>query len=172
MGGLINMDANQVKGSQSDSMEFKGHGGHRLLKVAAGLGVGFVISHIVTVIVTCVVEGFGWGATAWILDAMGFTAGVVFTAICWVARTKSYDSFRKGFTGIFVWSISSVISRGLDIMMLFGIVKWSSVYVTPEGPVLISNIISEILFGFTFNLLALIGTLIIYIRSRQSSTVK
>jgi len=42
--------------------------------------------------------------------------------------------------------------------MLFGVVKWSAVYVTPEGPVLWSNIVSEVIFGMAFTVVALVSS--------------
>ena len=45
--------------------------------------------------------------------------------------------------------------------MLFGVVTWSAVYVTPVGPTLWSNIISEVVFGMTFTVSALIGSLML-----------
>ena len=45
--------------------------------------------------------------------------------------------------------------------MLFGVVKWNAVYVTPMGATLWSNIISEVVFGFAFNVAALVGSLML-----------
>lgn len=135
--------------------------GHLFLKASVFLGVGFIITHIITVTITCVVEGFNWGINAWVLDSMGFIAGVVFTVVCRNGSQKGKNDFHKGYVAILIWSLSSIFSRLFDIAMLFGIVKFSEIYITPEGPVLFSNIISEILFGFTFNVTACIGALLI-----------
>jgi hypothetical protein len=45
--------------------------------------------------------------------------------------------------------------------MLFGVVQWSAVYVTPVGPTLWSNIVSEVIFGNAFTATALIGALML-----------
>ncbi|MCG8452120.1 MAG: hypothetical protein MI717_02925 [Spirochaetales bacterium] len=144
--------------------------GGRILRLSAFWGIGFVLTHIVTVLVTCVVEGVNWGINAWILDSMGFLAGLIFVGICWKAQDQVFSSFQRGFTAILIWSLSSVISRFFDILMLFGILKWETIYITPNGAVLISNIISEIVFGFCFNLMALVGTVLLIRKHRQEQS--
>ena len=52
-------------------------------------------------------------------------------------------------------------ARTIDTLMLFGVVKWSAVYVTPTGAVLWSNVVSEVAFGNTFTVTALVGALIL-----------
>ena len=46
--------------------------------------------------------------------------------------------------------------------MLFGIVKFDDIYVTPHGAVLISNVISEIVIAFPYCLLAAIAAPMLY----------
>ena len=70
--------------------------GHRCMGVAALLGACFVVSHLVTVVVTCVVDGFNWGVNAWILDIMGFIAGLFFAIQCWLSSGRKSDDFRNG----------------------------------------------------------------------------
>tara|TARA_B100000686_G_C16773352_1_gene966726 strand:+ start:1852 stop:2355 length:504 start_codon:yes stop_codon:yes gene_type:complete len=135
--------------------------GHRFIGVAALLGTCFVFSHIVTVIVTCVMDGFDWGLTAWILDISGFLAGLFFAVQCWLSSNRKSDEFRKENSWICVWAFVTVGTRILDTLMLFGVVTWSAVYVTPVGPTLWSNIISEVVFGMTFSVAALVGALLL-----------
>ena len=47
------------------------------------------------------------------------------------------------------------------MVMLFGVVKWDEIYVTPQGPTLWSNVISEVIFGMAFIVTALIGSLML-----------
>ena len=135
--------------------------GHRFIGVAALLGTCFVFSHIVTVIVTCVVDGFNWGITAWVLDILGFLAGLFFAVQCWLSSNRKSEDFRKENSWICVWAFVTVGTRILDTLMLFGVVTWSAVYVAPVGPALWSNIISEVLFGMTFSVAALVGSLLL-----------
>jgi hypothetical protein len=51
--------------------------------------------------------------------------------------------------------------------MLFGVVKWSEIYVTPEGPTLWSNVVSEVIFGMAFTVTALLGSLMLLISPRD-----
>ena len=133
--------------------------GHRLIGVAALLGACFVFSHVVTVIVTCVVDGFDWGVTAWVLDIMGFLAGLFFAVQCWLSSNRKSEEFRKENSWICVWAFVTFGTRILDTLMLFGVVTWSAVYITPVGPTLWSNVISEVVFGMTFSVTALVGSL-------------
>ena len=135
--------------------------GHRFIGVAALLGTCFVFSHIVTVIVTGVVDGFNWGITAWVLDILGFLAGLFFVVQCWLSSNRKSEDFRKENSWICVWAFVTVGTRILDTLMLFGVVTWSAVYVAPVGPALWSNIISEVLFGMTFSVAALVGSLLL-----------
>ena len=47
--------------------------------------------------------------------------------------------------------------------MLFGVVEWNVVYVTPVGATLWSNIVSEVVFGIAFTVAALVGSLMLLI---------
>ena len=135
--------------------------GHRCMGVAALLGACFVVSHLVTVVVTCVVDGFNWGVNAWILDIMGFIAGLFFAIQCWLSSSRKSDDFRNGNIWICVWAFVTFGARILDTLMLFGVVKWSAVYVTPVGAALWSNIVSEVVFGMAFTVTALVGALML-----------
>ena len=137
--------------------------GHRCMGVAALLGACFVVTHLVTVVVTCVVDGFNWGVNAWILDIMGFIAGLFFAVQCWLSSSRKSDDFRNGNTWICVWAFVTFGARILDTLMLFGAVKWSAVYVTPVGAALWSNIVSEVVFGMAFTVTALVGALMLLI---------
>lgn len=110
--------------------------GHRWIGVAALLGACFVVSHLVTMVITCAVEGFNWGIKAWIMDVAGFLAGFFFAIQCWLSSSRKRDEFRSGNLWIFVWAFMSLIVRIVDTLMLFGIVKWNAVYITPVGAVL------------------------------------
>ena len=131
--------------------------------VAALLGACFVVSHVVTVVVTCAVEGFNWGINAWVLDLMGFLAGLFFATACWLSSSRKSGEFRNGNTWICVWAFVTFGARILDTLMLFGVVKWSAVYVTPMGVVLASNIVSEVVIGMAFTVTALVGSLMLLI---------
>lgn len=149
---------------------FKPNIGNKILRVSGFIGIGFIITHIITFIITSWINSFNWGFNALFLDLLGFFAGVVFTVICFKGSKKDYANFKKGFTAILFWSLSSIIARFFDILMLFGILKWDSVYTTPSGLILKSNIISEIIFGFTFNFLAFVGVILIFLlKDRQRS---
>ncbi len=135
--------------------------GHRLMSCAARLGACFIVSHAVTVMVTCAVEGFNWGTNAWVLDVTGFLAGIFFTVQCWLSsKTKSHE-FRSGNLWIFLWASTTLIVRIIDTLMLLGWIKWSAVYITPVGSVFWSNVVSEIIFGASFTITALLGALIL-----------
>ena len=137
--------------------------GHRFIGVASLLGVCFVVTHMVTVVVTCVVDGFNWGVTAWILDVMGFLAGLFFAIQCWLSSSRKSDDFRKENSWFCVWAFVSFGARIIDTLMLFGVVEWNVVYVTPVGATLWSNIVSEVVFGIAFTVAALVGSLMLLI---------
>ena len=137
--------------------------GHRFIGVAALLGTCFVCSHIVTVVVTCAVDGFDWGVTAWVLDILGFLAGFFFAIQCWQSSNRKSIDFKRENSWICVWAFVTFGTRILDTLMLFGVVTWSAVYVTPTGPTLWSNILSEVVFGITFSVAALVGSLILLV---------
>ena len=128
--------------------------GHRCMGVAALLGACFVVTHLVSVVVTCVVSGFNWGAPAWVLDILGFLAGLFFAVQCWLSSTRTSADFRSGNVWIGVWAFATLGARIIDTLMLFGVVKWSAVYVTP-------NVVSEGAFGTAFTVTALVGALML-----------
>lgn len=135
--------------------------GHRLMGVAALLGACFVFTHLVTVIITSVVDGFNWGINAWVLDIGGFIAAFYFAIQCGLSSNSKSVEFRKKNSWICTWAVLTVGARILDILMLFGVVKWDEIYVTPEGPTLWSNVVSEVIFGMAFTITALIGSLML-----------
>lgn len=131
--------------------------GHRCTGLASIVGCFFVIGHIVTVIITCVVSGFGWGATAWCLDLMGFFAGVIFVPICRKSScAPSQDT--KIHQYIAWWSFMTLGSRVVDTLMLLGIVQISAIYHTPSGAVLATNLVTEVFLGNVYTLLAVVGS--------------
>ena len=135
--------------------------GHRIIGLAALLGVFYVALHLVTVAVTGAVDGFNWGVNAWVLDILGFLASVFFAIQCWLSSNKNSEDFRKGNTWIFIWAIVTLAVRVIDTLMLLGVVTWSAVYITPGGVVQLSNIVSEVFFGVAFTVTALVGSLIL-----------
>ena len=135
--------------------------GHKLMGVAALLGACFIVTHLITVFVTCLVDGFGWGLNAWMLDIAGFIAAFYFAIQCAVSSNRRSADFRKINTWICAWAGITLSVRVLDTLMLFGIVKWSEIYITPEGPTLWSNIVSEIIFGTAFNAIAFAAALML-----------
>lgn len=132
--------------------------GHKWMYVAALLGGCFVVTHLVTIAVTCTVEGFNWGFNAWMLDSTGFLAGLFFATQCWLSSRSKPEDFRSGNFWIFIWALITFIVRIVDVLMLLGIVKWSAIYITPSGAVLVSNVISEIVFGMAFTICALVAS--------------
>lgn len=141
--------------------------GHRWIGAAAVLGGCFVVAHLATVFVTCAVQGFDWGVNAWILDIAGFLAGLFFAIQCWLSSSSPGDAFRVGNRWICIWAVMTLIIRCVDTLMLFGIVKWSAVYVTPTGTVLWANVISEVILGMAFTITALVGTLMLLTKQSQ-----
>jgi hypothetical protein len=146
--------------------------GNRCMGVAAVLGACFVVSHLVTVVVTCVVDGFNWGVTAWILDSMGFIAGFFFAVQCWLSSSRQSDDFRNENAWICVWAFVTFWARILDTLILFGVVQWNAVYVAPVGPTLWSNIVSEVIFGNAFTGTALVGALMLLICPQDADPAK
>jgi hypothetical protein len=146
--------------------------GHLCIGVAALLGACWVVLHLVTVFVTCVVVGFNWGVNAWILDIMGFIAGLYFAIQCWLSSSRKSNGFRKVNSWICIWAFVTFGVRILDTLMLFGVVKWSAVYVTPVRAVLWSNILSEVVFGNAFAVTALLGALMLLIRPLDLGSTK
>ncbi len=128
---------------------------------AAILGVCFIVLHLVTVSVTCAVEGFNWGVNAWVLDSTGFLAAIFFTVQCWISSGSSPKQFRTGNRWIFIWAFITFVVRLFDTLMLFGIIKWSAIYITPDGAVFWSNIVSEVIFGIAFTFAALLASTVL-----------
>lgn len=139
--------------------------GHRFMGVAALLGACFVATHLLTVIITCAVDGFNWGINAWVLDIAGFIAAFYFAIQCGLSSNSKSVDFRKKNSWICTWAVLTIGARILDTLMLFGVVKWSEIYVTPEGPTLWSNVVSEVIFGMAFAATALLGSLMLLISS-------
>ena len=132
--------------------------GHKWLGAAAVLGFAFVVTHVITVVVTCAEEGFDWGAAAWSLDMMGFLAGAGFSIICRNASNKNVMDNRGDLRWILVWSSITAGVRVLDTLMLMGVVYIPAIYITPEGAVLASNIVSEVIIGNLYVLFAVVGS--------------
>ena len=139
--------------------------GHRFMGVAALLGACFVFTHLVTVIVTCTVDGFNWGINAWVLDIGGFIAAFYFSIQCGLSSNSKSVDFRKQNSWVCAWAVLTIGARILDTLMLFGVVKWDEIYVTPQGPTLWSNVVSEVIFGMAFAVTALLGSLMLLISS-------
>ena len=53
--------------------------------------------------------------------------------------------------------------------MLFGLLKWDEVYVTPMGITLWANIVGEVFLGMAFAVTALTGALILLKRKKLMS---
>ena len=132
---------------------------HKYVGVASLLGFLYVIAHLITVIVTCVKNGFGWGINAWIFDMMGVVAGGLFAILCRKVSNKPSFECKKEIFWIAVWSGITLCVRVLDVLMLFGIVVINDIYETPHGAVLTANIVSEIIVAIPYNLLAFIGSM-------------
>lgn len=146
--------------------------GHKWVGVAALLGACFVIAHMVTVIVTCAVDGFNWGVNAWVLDTLGFVAGFYFAIQCWISSSRRSVDFRKGNLWICVWALATGGARILDALMLFGVVRWGAVYVSPVGPTLWANIVSEVVIGSAFTTTALVGTSMLLVCPRDGDSAQ
>lgn len=146
--------------------------GHRWMHNAAIFGWCFVVAHLATVAITCLVEGFNWGANAWILDTSGFLAGLFFATQCWQSSRTSPSDFRSGNLWILIWAAATLLFRIVDTLMLLGILKWSEIYITPDGPVLWSNVVSELIIGMTYTITALVAaTMLLRSKSNCSSEV-
>ena len=144
--------------------------GHKIMGVAGLLGIIFTVLHPVTVIVTCVEEGFGWGATAWILDIIGYIAAVFFAVLCRASSSKTILEGKKYNGYILFWASITFCVRIFDILMLFGVVKFGDIYITPHGPVLVTNIISEICVAMPYTMLAMLAAVML-LRQAHSMAV-
>ena len=153
---------------------------HRLIGVAAVLGICFVVTHVISWIVTFAIAGFDVPIQAFLLDIAGFLASAVFAKVCRDASSSSSaDHINENrwiwcaFVGVFLlpfappcmngawlifgqiwrsfWAIVTIGSRAVDTLMLLGIVKWGDVYETPTGAILWCNLVSEVFFGNTYS---------------------
>ena len=68
-----------------------------------------------------------------------------------------------------MWAVMTIFSRIFDSLMLFGLLKWDEVYVTPMGITLWANIVGEVFLGMAFAVKALIGALILLKRKKLMS---
>ena len=136
---------------------------HEYIGVAAILGCLFFVAHMVTVIVTCAANGFGWGVNAWVFDMMGWLAGGLFAFLC--LRCSSQHSSISRQSGnvwwILIWAAVTMCVRVLDVFMLFGVVKIDAIYHTPSGATLYANIFSEIVVAVPHTTLALAGSVML-----------
>lgn len=138
--------------------------GHRVIRVAALLGAGFVAAHLATLVITCIADGFSWGVNAWVLDILGFAAGLFFAVQCWRSSSHSSSEFRDKNVWICVWASITIGSRVVDTLMLLGIVRWDDVYSTPTGPTLWANLVSEVVLGNAFAAAAFLGSCMLLLR--------
>ena len=139
--------------------------GHRVIGYAALFGSAFIPLHLATIIVTVVEEGWGWGMSAWCLDITGYVAAIGFAALCWKSSNTDAREFKKENSYIILWALITFGVRCLDNLMLFGAVSIPSIYVQPHGAVLYANIVSEVVVGYTFTILACIGSIMLYIEA-------
>lgn len=56
--------------------------------------------------------------------------------------------------------------------MLFGVLKWSVIYTTPEGAVLGANVISEVIFGMAFAMTALVAAIMLLASKTDPKSVR
>lgn len=146
--------------------------GHKTIRYAALFGFCFVIAHTLTITITVIEQGWDWGFNAWVFDLAGFAAGAYFADQSWKSAHTPACDFRKGNRWIFIWALATIVARGIDVMMLFGIIKWNALYTTPTGGVLYANIVSEVFFGTTFTILALLGSYQLLSRSSDATIAK
>jgi hypothetical protein len=148
---------------------FTSRRGHLWMRFAAVLGGLFVVAHLITVVLTCAVEGFDWGVNAWVLDTGGFLAGFFFAFQCWLSSTRGAQEFRSGNRWIAIWASATLLFRVVDTLMLFGVIQWNALYVAPSGWVLWSNVISEVMIGVAFATAALLGSVNLLLIAHPSS---
>ena len=106
-------------------------------------------------------DGTNWVINAWLLDIMGLLAVLFFAIQCWISSNRKSDDSRHLNYCIIIWASISVCSRILDTIILFGLLKWDEVYLTPMGVILWSNVLSEVVLSMTFTFIVLAGALII-----------
>ena len=143
--------------------------GHRWIGAAALLGSLWIFFHLTTLVITILSDGTHWGVNAWMLDIMGFLAGFFFTIQCWKLSNRKIDDSRHLNHWISIWAVMTIFSRIFDSLMLFGLLKWDEVYVTPMGITLWANIVGEVFLGMAFAVKALIGALILLKRKKLMS---
>ena len=68
--------------------------GHRWIGAAAMLGSLWIFFHLITLVITILSDGAHWGVNAWVLDIIGFLAGVFFTIQCWKLSNRKFDDSR------------------------------------------------------------------------------
>ena len=78
---------------------------HRIIASASILGICFTVTHICTVVVTCISAGTDWGTGAWCFDMMGFFAGFMFAFICKKSSNTRASEFKKNNFWIWIWSL-------------------------------------------------------------------
>jgi len=120
-----------------------------------------VFSHLASVVITILVDGTHWGVNALVLDIMGFLVGLFFAIQCWKSSNRKSDDFRHLNYWINIWVIMTIFIRIFDSLMIFGLLKWDEIYVTPVDVTLWSNIVVEVFLGMAFAVTALIGALIL-----------
>lgn len=135
--------------------------GHRWIGAAAMLGSLWIFFHLITLVITILSDGAHWGVNAWVLDIIGFLAGVFFTIQCWKLSNRKFDDSRYLSHWICIWAVMTIFSRIFDSLMLFGLFALDEVYVRPMGITLWANIVSEVFLGMVFAVTALTGALIL-----------
>jgi hypothetical protein len=132
---------------------------HRMIGVAAILGYLFGVTHIFTTVVTFVTTGYP--ILPLFFDAIGFLAGVYFANLCRHSSNKHSSEFKKKNLMIFAFTLCYGSMKSVDTLMLLGIVKIDAVYHTPVGAVLYTNLLSEVIFGNSYCLLAMAAACIL-----------
>jgi hypothetical protein len=113
------------------------------------------------VVATILMDGTNWVINAWLLDIMGLLAVLFFAIQCWISSNRKSDDSQHLNYCIIIWASISVCSRILDTIILFGLLKWDEVYLTPMGVILWSNVLSEVVLSMTFTFIVLAGALIL-----------
>ncbi|QUS56575.1 hypothetical protein [Pseudovibrio brasiliensis] len=146
--------------------------GHKLIRRAAILGCCFVLAHLATIVITITAKGLDWGFNAWLLDVSGLLAGAYFAVQCWKSSFQPAKDYQKINLFILIWASLTFIARTLDVLMLFGFVKWAEIYITPTASVLYANILSEVILGTTFTFTALVGSIVLLIHKQDPIDVR
>ena len=132
---------------------------HRMIGVASILGYLFGVTHILTTFVTFVTAGYP--IFPFILDAIGFLAGVYFANLCRRSSNKHSREFKKQNLMIFGFTLCYGSMKIVDTLMLLGFVRWGAVYHTPVGAVLYTNLLSEVIIGNSYCFLAMAAACIL-----------